>query len=268
MLLSIRHTTTYDYDRPVPFALQRLRLIPRSGHGQTVRAWRTEVTGGEKQVRFADAFQNEVELVKVAPKTTRIEIVSEGEVETEDTAGVIGKHSGFTPLWLYQESTAATAPGNGIRQLAARLRDESAGVDDIALLHALSQQIAGQVPYTIGATDSSTTAEMALSAGEGVCQDHSHIMIAAARHLGYPARYVSGYLMMEGTERQDATHAWCEVWTATLGWIGFDVSNGISPDERYVRVAVGRDYADAAPVLGLRQGTASERLHVSLQVQQ
>lgn len=268
MLLSIRHTTTYDYDRPVPFALQRLRLIPRTGNGQTVHAWQTQVLGGEKQVRFADAFQNEVELVKVAARTTRIEIVSAGQVETEDVGGVIGKHTGYAPLWLFQESTPATAPGNGIRQLAVRLREECSEVDDIALLHALSRKIAAQVRYTVGATDSGTTAEVALSAGVGVCQDHSHIMIAAVRYLGYPARYVSGYLHMDETDTQEATHAWCEIWTASLGWVGFDVSNGISPDARYVRIAVGRDYSDCAPVLGLRHGDGSEALHVSLQVQQ
>ena len=93
-------------------------------------------------------------------------------------------------------------------------------------------------------------------------------MIAAARLLGYPARYVSGYLLMDGQTHQDATHAWCEIWTKGLGWVGFDVSNGISPDARYVRVATGRDYADAAPILGIRHGQGAENLHVSLQVQQ
>jgi len=74
--------------------------------------------------------------------------------------------------------------------------------------------------------------------------------------------------MMDGQVAQDASHAWCEVWIESLGWVGFDVSNGISPDDRYVRVAIGRDYHDAAPILGIRQGAGNEDLHVSLQVQQ
>jgi transglutaminase-like putative cysteine protease len=101
-----------------------------------------------------------------------------------------------------------------------------------------------------------------------VCQDHAHIFITCARQIGVPARYVSGYLMMNDTELQDATHAWAEVHLDGLGWVGFDVSNGISPDDRYVRVATGLDYSQSAPVIGNRIGTAGEQLTVQLQVAQ
>jgi len=74
--------------------------------------------------------------------------------------------------------------------------------------------------------------------------------------------------MMDEVPEQEAGHAWAELMIDGLGWVGFDVSNAVCPDDRYVRVAVGRDYADAAPVHGLRQGDASEELCVSLQVQQ
>ena len=93
-------------------------------------------------------------------------------------------------------------------------------------------------------------------------------MISAARLLGLPARYVSGYLMMGDRIEQDAGHAWCEVHAEGLGWVGFDVSNAISPDGRYVRVAIGRDYRDAAPVAGIRHGAGAEGLQVRLQIQQ
>ncbi|MEQ9695637.1 transglutaminase family protein [Shimia sp. SDUM112013] len=268
MKLSITHITTYSYDAPVHYALQQLRLVPRTGHGQSVLTWDTEITGGQKQLMFEDQFVNHTELVKVDPGTDRIEIVSRGVVEVEDRNGVVGSHSGFAPLWLFEDATALTAPGNNVRHLAASIREETEGFDDIPRLHALSARIADQVTYETGRTDSDTTAEMALTAGHGVCQDHAHIMIAAARQLGYPARYVSGYLLMDGQVTQDASHAWCEIWTKGLGWIGFDVSNGICPDARYVRVATGRDYTDAAPILGIRQGAGQESLHVTLQVQQ
>ena len=109
---------------------------------------------------------------------------------------------------------------------------------------------------------------MVLALGAGVCQDHAHVFISAARLLGHPARYVSGYLMMDDRTHQEATHAWAEVLIEDLGWVGFDVSNGISPDERYVRIATGLDYREAAPISGIRFGTGEERLHVSIQVQQ
>lgn len=268
MRLKITHTTTYTYDTPVEYALQQLRLIPKSGHGQGVISWSSSIIGGTKQVVFDDLFSNHTELVVVDPGATRIEIVSEGDVEVEDRNGVVGRHTGPAPIWLFRETTPLTAPGSGLRRLASGIRagfDELGGVDPV---HALSSEIAGTVAYETGRTDAGTGAEAALTAGHGVCQDHAHIMIAAARLLGYPARYVSGYLMMDGQVEQEASHAWAEVWTEPLGWIGFDVSNGISPDARYVRVATGRDYRDAAPIHGLRHGAGGENLHVALQVQQ
>lgn len=268
MKLAITHVTTYDYDTPVFYALQQLRVIPRSGHGQTVLEWDSAIEGGQKQLRFDDPFVNHTELVKVDPGQRRIQITSRGVVEVEDRAGVVGTHSGFAPLWLFREPTPLTALGNTVRQLAAKVRDETEGLEDILRLHTLSAEVLAAVSYETGRTNSQTTAEMALSAGHGVCQDHAHIMIAVARALGYPARYVSGYLYMEDREAQDAGHAWCEVWIPSLGWVGFDVSNGISPDGRYVRVATGRDYNDAAPILGIRQGPGREALQVHLQVQQ
>ena len=268
MRLSIRHVTTYTYDQPVHYALQQLRLIPRSGHGQTVLDWRSTITGGTKQVSFDDQFVNHTELVRVDPGATRIEIVSEGTVEVEDRHGIIGTHKGFAPLWLFEAPTQMTTPGPALRALARQVKAEHGEQDTLAQLHALSAQILSRVRYEPGRTDSDTPAETALVAGHGVCQDHAQIMIAAARLLGHPARYISGYLMMNDRVDQDASHAWCEVWTETLGWVGFDVSNGISPDARYVRVATGRCYRDAAPIMGIRQGPGDEHLQVSLQVQQ
>ena len=104
--------------------------------------------------------------------------------------------------------------------------------------------------------------------GGGVCQDHAHIFIAAARMLDIPARYVSGYLMMNDRIEQEATHAWAEAYVQNLGWVGFDISNQISPDTRYVRVATGRDYRDTAPITGISFGAVEEDLHVDLAIEQ
>ena len=268
MRLKITHVTTYSYDTPVDYALQQLRLIPKSGHGQGVIAWTSSIEGGTKQLEFDDHFANHTELVMVDPGTMRIEIASEGDVEIEDRGGVVGKHRGPAPLWLFRDPTPLTAPGPNLRHLAGGIRSAFKEPEGIDPLHALSAEIAGAVAYETGRTDAGTGAEEALAAGHGVCQDHAHIMIAAARLLGYPARYVSGYLMMDAQVEQDASHAWAEVWTEALGWVGFDVSNGICPDARYVRVATGRDYHEAAPIHGVRHGAGGERLHVTLQVQQ
>ena len=124
-----------------------------------------------------------------------------------------------------------------------------------------------RLPFTPG-SHAETTAEDALESGQGVCQDHAHILIAAARSLDLPARYISGYLMMEGHPEQTASHAWAEVHLNGLGWVGFDAANKICPDDRYVRIASGLCYRDAAPISGLIHGEAKETLKVSVTVEQ
>jgi transglutaminase-like putative cysteine protease len=128
-------------------------------------------------------------------------------------------------------------------------------------------RVRDRLDYRPGATDATTTATAALAQGYGVCQDHSHVFIAAARFLGIPARYVSGYLWTGVDDRPyDASHAWTEAHVPGLGWVGFDAANRICPTENYVRVAVGLDYDAAAPVRGLRRGPAEESLDVEVHV--
>ena len=264
MKLQISHKTTYRYEKPVSYALLQLRLAPSSGRGQEVEAWKVAITGGRREANFRDHYQNSVDLVSLDAGAEEVTIASEGRVTTSETAGVTGPHTGFAPLWLFTRETDLTSPGPRIRRLAREAR----GDGEVARLHALSEQIRDAVDYRIGDTDVTTSAEEAVKAGSGVCQDHTHIFVSAARELGFPARYVSGHLFTAEDREQGAAHAWAEAHVDGLGWVGFDVSNGISPDENYVRVATGLDYLDAAPVTGMRLGPGSEDLHVSLQVQQ
>jgi transglutaminase-like putative cysteine protease len=264
MRLKISHTTEYLYDEPVPYSLQRLRLTPTDGPGQKVINWSITVDGAKIEAGYADQFGNRVELVSTEGTEHMIRIVASGEVETLDRAGVFGPHQGFCPLWLFLRETALTKPGKLIRELAKRLEGDS----ELAKMHALMETIHETVAYVPGATGTETTAEQALEAKTGVCQDHTHIFITAARLLDIPARYISGYLLMEGETEQAATHAWAEVHLPGLGWVGFDTSNKICPNDSYVRVASGLCYRDCAPVSGMRLGPAGENLKVSLTVAQ
>lgn len=266
MRLKISHTTVYTYDKPVHYALLQLRLTPRTADGQVVHGWSSTVTGGTHQLSFEDQYRNNVDLVMME-NTDRLEILSQGEVEVEDRTGVIGTGRTLAPQWLFLQKTPVTTPGPHLRKLAKSV-EATIDKDPLAGLHGLMDDVADAVQYTKGATSSVTSAEEALAAGRGVCQDHAHVMIATARLLDMPARYVSGYLMMDGVQQQEASHAWAEIWVPGLGWVGFDAANAMCPDDRYVRVALGRDYGEAAPVHGLRQGDAIEELCVSLQVQQ
>lgn len=266
MRLAIKHNTTYRFDSPVSYGLQQLRLTPKSRAGQNVVEWDMSIDGGAVESTFVDAHANTVTLVSFAPEASEITVHCQGIVDTEDLHGVVGRQTGYVPLWLFQRSTSLTRAGANVRRLAKGLKDEYE--EDLPLLHALSARILDEVTYDIGHTNAATSADAAIEKGHGVCQDHAHIFIAAARALDYPARYVSGYLMMNDRTRQDASHAWAEAHINGLGWVGFDVSNGISPDARYVRVATGLDYREAAPISGLRFGPASEEMDVAIEVQQ
>ncbi len=265
MLLNITHTSSYSYDGPVSYALQQARLTPRENANQTIVNWEIELSGAKQEAHFIDHFGNDVTLLQVADGAEAVEINCRGTVETSDTAGVLGFRPGGPPLWYYKRATSLTASGRQVSELARKVSDLESDIDR---LHALSSEILANVVYTVGATSAETTAEDALKLGEGVCQDHAHIFITAARLVGYPARYVSGYLMMNDRIAQDATHAWAEAFVPNIGWVGFDISNGISPDVRYVRLASGLDYHDAAPISGLVFGDREEALAVQVKVQQ
>ncbi|WP_300034024.1 transglutaminase family protein [uncultured Roseobacter sp.] len=265
MLISVSHQTTYTYEAPVSYALQRIRLQPCNSALQTVRNWSIDVEGGTLETRYADHHGNQVGLICAEKGAQSLKISVGGEVETNDLSGILGKVYGRAPLWYFQQPTALTEAGPLLSDLADTV---SGYANELEQFHALSTAILDKVPWVLNETHSETTAEEAVGQASGVCQDHANIFVAAARRLGKPARYVSGYLFMEGRINQDASHAWAEVHIGDLGWVGFDVSNGISPDERYVRLAIGRDAHDAAPVSGLRMGEGDESLIVSLQVQQ
>lgn len=266
MQLSIRHTTRYRFGQPASHGLQRLRLRPKSTHGQQVIAWAMQLEGARLEAEYDDQHGNHTALVSLEAGTEEVTVDCSGLVQTSDAAGIVGPHLGCMPLWLFRRQTALTAPGPRMNALARRF--DPAARAPLDMLHDLSRRVHDAVVYETGQTDAETTAEAAMGLERGVCQDHAHIFIGVARALGVPARYVSGYLMMNDRIDQEAGHGWAEAHVDGLGWVAFDVSNGISADARYVRIATGCDYREAAPVTGITYGTGETALTVSLAVEQ
>lgn len=265
MKLRIEHTTTYTY-QGTDYALHQVRLRPNDCTSQTVLSWGLQIEGGKAEVAFTDQHGNKVDLVSIEPDVKRFTLTCSGEVETYDTGGVLPLTRTAPPLWLYRRFTHLTTAEKGVRALLSGLgRSPELGLET---LHALMGLVADTVAYDTGGTGTKTTAEEALQLGHGVCQDHAHVFISAARLLGFPARYVGGYMMMTERIDQDAGHAWAEAFVDGLGWVGFDPANRISPDERYIRLATGLDYGEAAPVSGVMYGGGGDTLDVSVQVQQ
>jgi transglutaminase-like putative cysteine protease len=264
MQLKIAHQTIYRYSESVDYTVQQLRLFPDSFEGQQVRAWTIEAPQ-DSLPEFRDGFGNRTALLTLDRPHRQVVLRVIGEVETEEMHGVVRGVPEPLPPAFYMRSTSRTRASEGLERLARPARAESSPLNR---LHRLMNLVHLRILYEPGETHVATTADEALAHGRGVCQDHAHVFITCARLLGFPARYVSGYLWTAEAMDHDASHAWAEAWVKGLGWVGFDAANGVSPSESYVRMACGLDYGDAAPVRGVRRGGGSEVLNVQLQVQQ
>lgn len=263
MRLSIRHATTYAYDPPAERCALRLRLYPPSFDSQRVISWKVSVNGQVVPALLSTATGDRESIWTAAAGGAEVAIVAEGEVETRDAAGVVKGLKDTVRPQVYLRPTPLTETDKRIEELAASI----SGVKALDRMHGLFNAVAEAVAYKPGATSSSTTAAQALKAGHGVCQDHAHVFIAAARVLKFPARYVVGYLLAS-EEKLTETHAWAEAWAPDIGWVGFDPSNRLCPTDRYVRLGCGLDAADAAPIRGNVSGGPKERLSASVDIAQ
>lgn len=271
MRIHVNHATIYTYDPPANGAIQILRLTPRNHDGQYVVSWRIDVSESCRLQAHQDAFGNLTHSFALDGPIGELRVTVEGEVETQDTAGVIRGVSERFPPSLYMRETDLTVPSPALREFA--LDASGNDPDRLARLHTLMDGLGEAMTFDPDPTHASTTAIEAFELKRGVCQDYAHIFIACARHLGIPARYVSGYLVGDGSNPaqgagHQAGHAWSEAFIEGLGWVGFDAANQMSPIETYVRVAVGLDYLGAAPVRGNRYGGGDENLSVAITVDQ
>ena len=217
--------------------------------------------------RSEDTFGNILHTFSADGPVEDLTVRVTGEVETAETHGVVrGAVERLSDIFYLRESSLAQADPE-IRTFARDAVGDLAS-DPLSGLHRLLNALNREVTFDTAPTQSSTTAAEAFAMRRGVCQDLTHIFIAAARHCGIPARYVSGYFhRSDGITDQEAGHAWAETKVPDLGWVGFDPTNGIAAGEAHVRVAVGLDYLGAAPVRGSRYGGGSESLHVKLTVE-
>jgi transglutaminase-like putative cysteine protease len=266
MRIRVSHETVYRYDTPAKSAIQILRLTPRNHDGQYIVRWRLELNVDCRLDPFEDAFGNLAHSFTVDGPLSELVIRVDGEVETQDTAGVVGGTMERFPPSLYLRETPLSAPDAAIAAFAQETADND---EPLAGLHALNLRIYNDFAFDPDPTHAAMPAAESFALKRGVCQDYAQIFIACARHLKIPARYVSGYfLRVDGITSQQAGHAWAEAYLPELGWVAFDPANGISATAAHVRVAIGLDSLAAAPVRGMRFGGEGETLSVAVHVDQ
>jgi transglutaminase-like putative cysteine protease len=288
MRICVAHETVYRYDAPCTGVIQTLRLTPRHHAGQYVVSWRIDVSADCRLEPQEDAFGNITHAFSVAGPIGELRLMVEGEVETQDTAGVVRGAVERFPPGLFLRETPLTHADQAIRAYAGELPRPSA-TSMLATLHSLLARLHQDIAFDTEAKSAAPCAADAFRAGRGTCQDLTHIFIAVARSLGVPARYVAGYFrqadgaLAQGAREQAqeqaqdeagqlanrrVDHAWAEAHVPDLGWIGFDPVNGVCATDQHVRVAVGLDYLGAAPVRGAHYGGGREDVAVRLEVTQ
>ena len=265
MRLTIRHETFYTYETLLSYSVQRLYLTPQNFAAQKIVNWNILAPGIEGALSYLDGFGNRVHLITFQNIDVPVSVVAEGIVDVKDASGVVKGLACPAPDAIFLRQTDATRPSPEMLEMITRI-DGTKGTQ-LDLLHRLMAEIAEDVTYTIGVTDANTTAAEAFAAGKGVCQDHAHIFLGAVRHLGFPARYVTGYLALEGGESATASHAWAEALLPDLGWVGFDPANRRCPTDHYVRVAGGIDAYGITPIRGSRKGGSTEKMRVEVNVE-
>ncbi|MFG1396728.1 transglutaminase family protein [Roseixanthobacter pseudopolyaromaticivorans] len=289
MLYDIRQTTTYLYGGQVRVARQVLRMTPvdRPHHQHVLSHSLSTDPSASEMEQGLDFFGNAIAWLTLDTPHDRLEISTHSRVEVKATPLPDVQASPMVDE-VREAALASTdlGPNSPVHGLYASrsvpldpaITDwtaESCAPDRPILAAAweVMERIHTEFAYEPGATDVTTLPHEAFLAKRGVCQDFAHVMIAGLRGLGLSARYVSGYLRTvppAGQERlagSDATHAWAEVWCGEeLGWIGLDPTNAIAVGNDHIILAIGRDYADVAPVDGVIVASGEHLLAVGVDV--
>ena len=259
MKLTIEHTTHYKYEEAVRQSIQYLRLTPHDTNRQKILNWELDLPCRASE--STDGYGNVLHVITLDEPHDEICIQVRGEVEI-DQEDLEDDDYGLSPL-VYLRNTDLTEANNTIKQYADSILGNE---PSLASLKSLMTDLLKRMPYSPGSTEVYESASDVFAKEKGVCQDHSHVFLAACRHKQIPARYVSGYLYTPDTHHA-ASHAWVEAWLDGT-WHTFDVTNGLTTPSQHLKLAVGLDYLDACPVRGVRFGGGNERMSAVAKVDQ
>jgi transglutaminase-like putative cysteine protease len=285
MIVTATHTTTYLYGQPVSICHTEVHLAPRSCPHQRAVSHELEVKPEPAfQLTRTDYFGNEFTYfcIHEPHQTLTVTALSQVDLHAEEPP-----HPGLTPPWeKVRDQVTELSPEmteDAFRALEFTFASPFVKTEpDFAAYAAksftpkrpvaeaafdLCHRIYSEFKYDPRATTISTPVEEVLKSRRGVCQDFAHLMISCIRSLGLPARYVSGYLRSgKDTVGHEASHAWCSVFCPGFGWLDFDPTNNVMPQNNHLTIAHGRDYSDVAPVNGVAIGGGEQMINVTVEV--
>jgi transglutaminase-like putative cysteine protease len=281
MRYTVRHVTRFTYDSPITESVMEARMQPRSDGAQRCLQFALTTSPPSRVMMYQDHDGNTVHHFNIPARHARLTLTAQGLVECSPPAkplphrlgpGAWAQLDAFAEsgeCWEYLAPSTFAQATSLLDTFAAEIGLER-GNDPLVLLRRLMGEIYTRFEYKPQSTRVDSPIEEALAARSGVCQDFAHIFIALMRRLRVPSRYVSGYLFRDrhGLDRsaEDATHAWAEAFLPALGWVGFDPTNNLIAEERHIRVAIGRDYADVPPTRGVYKGVSAVRSELAVAV--
>jgi len=263
MKLEIVHTTRYRYSGAIAESVMEVRLRPMDGNRQRCVDFSLEVSSGIKPRSYMDGYGNNVHYFNLVRPHKGLTIKSTSVVET----GLPEDDPGEELVGDFLRFRAPVKDVDGVRELARRhaIDDPASGAEVERALDELTLTISREFTYDRAVTNVYSAVDEVLNLRAGVCQDFAHLFTAVARAMGVPARYVSGYIHDERARgAASASHAWGEAWVPGKGWVGYDATHPVRVTENHVRLAVGRDYSDAAPTRGIYVGSAAGSMTVSV----
>jgi transglutaminase-like putative cysteine protease len=279
----IRHVSRFLYSAPVRRCTMWLCLRPLESPGQRLLDFSVDTIPPAGITTERDPFGNVRHVLTLHRNHELLEVVSTSTVEIDPPAALpegLGpgawdevRSMGNDPRWWdFTGPSPVAKPSAALRAFVTELGVKPA-TDPLADVLRLSTALNDAFEYTPGATSVDSPIDHILTSMKGVCQDYTHVLVAVARSWGLPTRYVSGYLYVTGNEPAEAgsafgaaTHAWAETRLPAVGWIGVDPTNRTLADQRYVRIAVGRDYGDVPPTRGVIEGGGDSRLEVDVRM--
>jgi transglutaminase-like putative cysteine protease len=264
MRIKVSHQIVHSFSPPARTINQILRLTPLSFDSQYVLRWRLDVDADGALRETEDAHGNALTSYSHYGPIERVTITASGEVETADAAGVVRGAAERLPADMYLRDSPLAHANAALRDFAGEAIQGAA--DPLDSMHRLMAALHEAMARQGDETDAAGSAIEAFALRRGRARDLAHIFIACARWRGIPARFVSGYRV--GDEwGQAGAHEWAEALFQDLGWVAFDASAPICPDDRYVRIAIGFDGQDAAMIRSAHRG-GDEKVEAAIRVEQ
>ena len=282
MFYAIRHFTRYRYSHYVWQSMMEVRMHPRSEGTQRCFVFQLSVNPRARIFGYTDFYGNLVHHFDLPSRHGHLTIISDALVNIDGPPSIpeVMEYEGWQDLeelvekndyWdmLMPSHFARSSPE--LEELAAEIgATERNGRSPLAFLRDIASGVHRSFNYVKKSTEVNSPIEDALRSRQGVCQDFAHIMIALVRNARIPCRYVSGYLYHSNENSHPsadgATHAWVEALLPSIGWVGFDPTINRLAGENHIRTAIGRDYADVPPTMGVMKGKADTQLQVRVRV--